>query len=150
MIYSNMPASSGEMKLWAAFGAASFMEALAFYTAKDFPFEYARICHNYAMALMHFSEDGNQEFLNKAYALLEEALCIRTGEQFPNERILSLLGQLEIGWLMPEGGDLLEKVKVMEAKINELQRLATDQKHLEAAYYHHTMLQQLKNSLANA
>jgi len=99
LIYSEIPVVAEEKPMWTAFCASSFKEVLAFYTADRYPYENAMASHNYATALMHFPPAKIHDNLKKASGLFNDALTIRTAEEYPFERALTLINQLELGWL---------------------------------------------------
>jgi hypothetical protein len=128
LIYSEIPVSPEEKPMWTAFCASSFKEVLAFYTKEKYPYEYAMASHNYATALMHFPPAKIHNNLEKASGLFEEALAIRTAKDYPFERALTLLNQLELGWLThnENSSEELRKYKEMKAKAEEIKSLVDD------------------------
>lgn len=147
LIYSEIPVSPEEKPMWIAFCASSFKEVLAFYTKEEHPYEYAMACHNYATALMHFPPAKIHNNLDKAAGLFAEALAIRTATAHPFERALTLLNQLELGWLA-HNADQGEELKNYTAMVNaaqEIKSLVKDQALLEQANEHLINLQRVKN-----
>ena len=67
------------------------------------------VCHNYATALMNFPEAKIHNNLTKAFSFFEEALSVRTAKEFPFERALTLLNQLELYWLLHNENEQVEK-----------------------------------------
>ena len=90
LIYSEIPVSSEEKPIWTAFCASSFKEVLGFFTKEQYPYEYAMASHNYATALMNFPEAKLHNNLDKAFGLFEDALTVRTINEYPFERALTL------------------------------------------------------------
>ncbi len=109
LIYSEIPVSSEEKPIWTAFCASSFKEVLAYYSRETYPYEYAMVCHNYATALMNFPEAKIHNNLTKAFSFFEEALSVRTAKEYPFERALTLLNQLELYWLLHNENEQVEK-----------------------------------------
>ncbi|PCI09770.1 MAG: hypothetical protein COB73_04750 [Flavobacteriaceae bacterium] len=128
LIYSEIKVSDQEKPIWTAFCASSFKEALGFYNKDEFPYQYAMVSHNYATALMGFPEAKLHSNLDKAFAMFEEALTIRSVSDYPFERALSLLNQLELYWLIHNetNEDELKSYDEMFGKVNEIKTLVTD------------------------
>ncbi|WP_435624269.1 hypothetical protein [Flagellimonas sp.] len=135
LIYSEIPAPPDEKPMWTAFCASAFKEALEFYTKETHPYEHAMVCHNYATALMDFPPAKLHNNHEKAYSLFEKALEIRTTEKYPTERALTLLNQLELGWLMhnEDGKQEEERLQSMREKAEEVTFLVTDENLLNRA-----------------
>ncbi len=146
LIYSEIPAPPDEKPMWTAFCASAFKEALEFYTKKSHPYEYAMVCHNYATALMDFPPAKLHNNHEKAYGLFENALEIRTAEKYPTERALTLLNQLELGWLMhnEDGKQEEERLESMRKKAEEVTSLVTDENLLNRAKEQLEKLERLK------
>ena len=122
--------------------------ALAFYTKDEYPYEYAMVSHNYATALINFPEAKLHNNLEKSFGLFEEALQIRTAEQYPFERASTLINQLELYWLLHnETGHEMKRLEEMNAKLNEIKTLVNDADMLEKVAFHETKLQSLKTLL---
>ncbi|MFK7814613.1 MAG: hypothetical protein AB8B59_19110 [Maribacter sp.] len=128
LIYSEIPVGSEEKAMWTAFCASSFKEVLAFYTKEQYPYEHAMASHNYATALMDFPPAKIHDNLKKAAGLFNEALEIRTAETYPFERALTLMNQLELGWLTHNEDSLgeLKKYEEMKSKAEEVKTLVND------------------------
>jgi len=144
LIYSEIPVSSEEKAIWTAFCASSFKEVLAFYSKEKYPYEFAMASHNYATALMNFPEAKLHNNLDKAFALFEDALSVRTETEYPFERALTLLNQLELYWLMHNEDEKAEKEKYhqMLEKASSIKNIVDDEQITEQANQH---LNQLKN-----
>ena len=149
LIYSEIPVSAEEKPMWTAFCASSFKEALAFYSKDEYPYENAMISHNYATALINFPEAKLHNNLDKAFGLFENALKIRTAEQYPFERASTLINQLELYWLLHNetDDDEAQRLHEMRHKINEVKMLVEDPGMLEKVAFHETKLQSLKTVL---
>jgi len=146
LIYSEIPVSNEEKAIWTAFCASSFKNAIDFYTKDEFPYEHAMVCHNYATALLGFPEAKLHNNLSKAEKLFDTALEIRTANQFPFERTLTLLNQLSLYWLS-HNNDLTsewEKYGVMVNKAQEILMLTEDKSIKEKAEEHIRQLEALK------
>ena len=146
LIYSEIPAPPDEKPMWTAFCASAFKEALEFYTKESHPYEYAMVCHNYATALMDFPPAKLHNNHEKAYGLFENALEIRTVEKYPTERALTLLNQLELGWLMHNEDEKQEEERLesMRKKAEEVASLVTDENLLDRAKEQLEKLDRLK------
>ncbi len=149
LIYSEIPVVSEEKPIWTAFCASSFKEALQFYTKENYPYEYAMASHNYATALMNFPKAKMHNNLDKAAQLFEEALTVRTVEKYPFERALTLLNQLELGWLThnEDSSEERKKYEQMHKIIKEIKTLVTDKNLIRQANNHLEQLEQLKTVL---
>ncbi|MCI2228249.1 hypothetical protein MC378_03650 [Polaribacter sp. MSW13] len=145
LIYSEIQVSEKEKAIWTAFCASSFKEALEFYNKEQFPYENAMISHNYATALMGFPEAKLHNNLKKAFDLFEQALNIRTSKEYPFERALTLLNQLELYWLIHNETekDEVKNYEIMLQKANEVIKLVTDNELIEKANNHKKELKKL-------
>ena len=149
LIYSEIQVSEKEKPIWTAFCASSFKDALKFYTKEQFPYQYAMVAHNYATALIGFPEAKLHNNLDKAFALFEEALEIRTADTYPFERALTLLNQLELYWLVHNEDTETETKKYNEmiAKANEVGQLVSDSDLVGKSEEHLKELTKLKKIL---
>lgn len=147
LIYSEIPVGADEKPMWTAFCASSFKEVLEFYTVDKFPYEHAMASHNYATALMHFPPAKIHNNLEKASALFEDALTVRTAENYPFERALTLMNQLELGWLThnQDSSEAFRKYEAMKAKAEEIKTLVTDAGLLKQADIHLQELEKIKS-----
>ena len=146
LIYSEIPVSAEEKPMWTAFCASSFKEVLAFYTKEKYPYEYAMASHNYATALMDFPPAKIHDNLKKASGLFQEALEVRTATTYPFERALTLLNQLELGWLT-HNEDIEEehrKYQEMKSKASEIKTLVQDANLIARANGHLKELEKVK------
>ncbi len=146
LIYSEIKVSENEKPIWTAFCASSFKDALKFYSQEHYPYEFAMISHNYATALMGFPEAKLHNNLDKAMGMFNEALLIRTIEQYPFERALTLLNQLELFWLIHNEDKEEEHNTFNEMldKANQIKELVSDVDLIEKAKTHITALAKLK------
>ncbi|MEM8507265.1 MAG: hypothetical protein AAF717_05515 [Bacteroidota bacterium] len=146
LIYSEIPVAPDEKPIWTAFCASAFKEALAYYTKEAHPYQYGMCCHNYATALIGFPEAKLHNNLEKAAYFFEEALLVRTAEEYPIERALTLLNQLEMEWLLhnddPEAER--ERLALMEEHIGEIKQLVKDKGLLLQLELHENRLEKLK------
>lgn len=147
LIYSEIPVGTEEKPMWAAFCASSFKEVLAFYTKDQHPYEYAMASHNYATALMHFPPAKIHNNLEKATILFNDALEIRTVNEYPFERALTLLNQLELGWLThnEDSAHELKKYDEMKSKAEEIKMLITDENLIVQVENHLKELKKVKS-----
>jgi hypothetical protein len=145
LIYSEIQVSEMEKAIWTAFCASSFKDALGFYTKEQFPYQNAMISHNYATALMGFPEAKLHNNLEKASGLFEEALITRTAKDYPFERALTLLNQLELYWLIHNETekDEAKHFEMMLKKANEVSILVSDKDLIEKANVHIEELKKL-------
>ena len=120
VLYAEMPEENQKRALWAAVSATSFKEALQFYSADNFPWDYAMVCHNYATALMKYPDAVRSDNVAKAIGLFEEALKIRT-EDAPHERCVSLLNYLEASWEAENVNDVIEKARIQDMRDKALE-----------------------------
>ncbi|MGB6035937.1 MAG: hypothetical protein WBG42_06690 [Cryomorphaceae bacterium] len=146
LIYSEIPVGTEEKPMWTAFCASSFKEVLAYYTKEKYPYEHAMASHNYATALMDFPPAKIHDNLAKATELFETALEVRTADAYPFERALTLLNQLELGWLThnENQADELKKHGEMMSKAEEVKTLVTDPALLEKADEHLEKLEKVR------
>lgn len=146
LIYSEIPVAAEEKPIWTAFCASSFKEALAFYTKEIYPYEYAMANHNYATALMHFPPAKLHNNLEKAAGLFNEALTVRTSSDYPFERALTLLNQLELFWLTNNKDSIeeLKKFEEMKSKAEEIKTLVGDTDLISKANGHLNELENVK------
>ena len=147
LIYSEIPVASDEKPMWTAFCASSFKEVLAFYKKDKHPYENAMASHNYATALMYFPPAKIHDNLKKASGLFEDALEVRTAEGYPFERALTLMNQLELGWLThnENSSEELKKYKNMKAKAEEVKTLITDDGLIKQVEKHLQELEKVKS-----
>ncbi len=148
-IYAELPDENKKRSIWAALSAASFNEALEYYTRVDFPYEYGMICTNFANAYTKYPTTTRIDNYEKALALYEEALFVRPAIRYPVERAITLLNFLEASWHVanPEGFNT-ERYNDMIAKANEIKKLTTDKSLIAESERHLELLQELgKNEL---
>tara|TARA_R110002051_G_scaffold313263_3_gene389214 strand:- start:10411 stop:11892 length:1482 start_codon:yes stop_codon:yes gene_type:complete len=147
LIYSEIPVGAEEKPMWTAFCASSFKEVLAFYTKEQYPYENAMASHNYATALMHFPPAKLHDNLKKSAGLFNDALDTRTATAYPFERALTLLNQLELGWLThnEDSADELKKYKDMKSKAEEVKTLVKDVELISKADEHLKELEKVKS-----
>ncbi|MGB1444822.1 MAG: hypothetical protein ACPG7X_03320 [Flavobacteriaceae bacterium] len=145
LIYSEIQVAENEKPIWSAFSAAAFKEALAIYKGDKQSYQYASIAHNYATALMGFPEAKLHDNMSHAFSLFEEALEIRNAIDYPVERALTLLNQLELLWIMNNENQIEEhkNLKLMFDKATEVIRLVNDQELLERAKAHLNALEEI-------
>tara|TARA_R110002074_G_scaffold197610_17_gene365064 strand:- start:4475 stop:5956 length:1482 start_codon:yes stop_codon:yes gene_type:complete len=147
LIYSEIPVDAEEKAMWTAFCASSFKEVLSFYTKDKYPYENAMASHNYATALMDFPPAKIHDNLKKAAGLFNDALEVRTAHEYPFERALTLLNQLELGWLThnDDSSEELKKYEDMKAKAEEVKILVGDINLISQANDHLKELEKVKN-----
>ena len=135
MIYAEIPDEQKKKGIWAAVSSSAFQEALEIYTKGTHPYEYAAVCNHYGNALTTYPEAKLSDNMEKAIFYYQEALDIRTPEQYPTERALTLLNYLEAQWYlgMPEDKFDEQRFQDMLQKAEEIKRLTQDQRILEEA-----------------
>jgi hypothetical protein len=133
--------------MWTAFCASSFKEVLAFYNKEQYPYEHAMASHNYATALMDFPPAKIHDNLKKAARLFNEALDIRTADAYPFERALTLMNQLELGWLTNNEGssEELKKYEEMKSKAEEVKTLVNNEGLISQVEDHLKELEKVKS-----
>jgi tetratricopeptide (TPR) repeat protein len=100
VIYAEIPDEVRKKSIWAGVSAASFQQALDYYTKEEHPYEYAMVCNNYASALTKYPEAIHSDNLEKALFYFNEALAIRTAAVWPLERAVTLLNFVETSWFL--------------------------------------------------
>jgi tetratricopeptide (TPR) repeat protein len=98
VIYAEMPDDPKKKSIWAGISAASFQQAMQYYTADKHPYEYARVCANYANALTKYPDAVHTDNMEKALFYYAAALEIRSAAQWPLERAVTLLNYVETCW----------------------------------------------------
>ncbi len=149
VIYAEIPDEVKKKSIWAGVSSASFKLALEHYTKETQPYEYAMVCNNYANALSKYPEAIHSDNLEKALFYYNEALGVRTAEEWPLERAVTLLNFVETSWhLNLEGNtsnhDLFEQ---MLAKAQEAKQLTNDPTILAEAAEQLERLEQLRVAL---
>lgn len=128
VIYAEMQHDPQQEGIWGAVSASSFKEALQYFTKASFPYDYAMIANNYANALMKYPEAKNSDNFEKALFYYNEALAIRKADQFPTERVHTLLNYLEACWRVHNINHHMELLRHrdMTVKAKEVKELTTD------------------------
>lgn len=149
VIYSEIPDEIKVKSVWAAVSVSSFKEALSYFTRETHPYEYARICSSYANALTKYPEAKLTDNYAKALDFYRQALEIRTAEEYPYERTLTILNFLEAAWQVsvPEIEAQQKLFKEMADKVDELFKLVDDRKLLNEAEHHFKLLKQLQMTI---
>ncbi|NQZ75523.1 MAG: hypothetical protein HRT61_05340 [Ekhidna sp.] len=152
VLYAEMPEEQQKRSIWAAVSATSFQEALTFFTKDEYPFEYAAVCHNYATALINYPAAVKTDNIEKALHYFNESLAIRTAEELPRERTVTLLNYLEASWEASNINSMMEKVRLddMRDKSNEVLSLTEEPEMIERAQQHLASIEELDNQLSNA
>ncbi|SFE49598.1 hypothetical protein SAMN04488541_100287 [Thermoflexibacter ruber] len=149
ILYAEMPDEDKKRSVWAALSSSSFKEALAFYTKEAYPYQYATICNNYANAITHYPQMKKGDNYQKALDLYKEALDIRTAQDFPFERALTLINFLEASWLVGNENDTFyqERYEEMLEKAMEIKNLVSDEKLIAEANRHLEDLKRLEKKV---
>jgi tetratricopeptide (TPR) repeat protein len=154
VIYSEMPDDAQKRHIWAALSTSSFKEALDFYTKERYPYDYAMVCTSLGNAFTKFPEGVRTDHYEKAIEYYREALTIRSSEDFPEERALTLLNFLEANWYVSNGtkpeNDWNEaRYEEMLAAVEEIPRLSKNAELVREAEQHSVNLARLKDTVEN-
>ncbi|WP_435357939.1 hypothetical protein [Emticicia sp. SJ17W-69] len=149
VIYSEIPDEIKKKGLWAAVSVSSFNQALNHFTRETHPFEYAMICNSYANALTKYPPSVKGDNYAKALGFYRQALEIRSAEEFPYERALTMLNFLEACWYVNHENELQEQTLFdeMTAKAKEVHQLTTDVNLLADAQRHLNKIQELSKMM---
>ncbi|MFN8357288.1 MAG: hypothetical protein U0Y10_22720 [Spirosomataceae bacterium] len=152
VIYSEIPDEVKKKSVWAAISVSSFKEAFGYFTRETNPYEYARLCNSYANALTKYPEAKLTDNYAKALDFYREALQIRTADEYPYERTLTLLNFLESAWLMSLTDETQQQALFEEMTLNaeEILTLVEDPKLCKEAEEHLQRLAVLKEKLSIA
>jgi tetratricopeptide (TPR) repeat protein len=150
VIYAEIPDEVLKKSIWAGISAASFQEALNYYTKEARPYEYAMVCNNYASALTKYPDAIHSDNFEKALFYFNEALEIRTARDWPLERAVTLLNFVETSWFLNIENNSAPDALFddMVAKVQEVQSLTTDPAILTEAQLQLEKLEQLRVALA--
>lgn len=147
-VYAEIPDEIKKKGVWAAVSVSSFNEALNFYNKVDYPYEFAMICHSFGNAYTKYPAALHSDNFDKALAWYQEALDIRTAEQYPLERVLTLSNYLEASWHVGNKTEFdEERYNDMVAKAHEISSLSTDPAICASAQAHLQQLSQLKKEM---
>ena len=115
LLYSEKPEEKAKTIMMRSMAIQSFKNAINTADAERNHLQYARICHNYASALLKFEHELSRDSLEKAEELIGEALKYRTAEESPLERAYSLLTAIEVLWIKfqrnPEQIKFIQEIK---------------------------------------
>ncbi|AFK03954.1 hypothetical protein Emtol_2819 [Emticicia oligotrophica DSM 17448] len=150
VIYSEIPDEVKKKSLWAAVSVSSFHQALNHFTRETHPFEYAMICNSFANALTKYPPSVKGDNFAKALNYYRKSLEIRSAEEYPYERALTILNFLEACWFVNHEDELQEQLLFdeMTAKAYEISTLTNDTKLLSEAQRHLEKIQELSKLLA--
>lgn len=128
VIYSEIPDEAKKKSLWAAVSVSSFNQALNFFTRETHPYEYAMICNSYGNALTKYPPAVKTDNYAKALSYYRQSLDIRTADEFPTERVLTIMNFLEAAWFVSHQNEAEEKVlfEEMQNLANEIKNLTQD------------------------
>jgi tetratricopeptide (TPR) repeat protein len=145
IVYSEIPDEVKKKSVWAAISVSSFNEALGFFTKNDYPYEFAMICNSFGNAYTKFPEAAKSDNFERALEWYWAALTIRTAEQYPLERVLTLSNYLEASWFAGNKTEYDEdRFNDMEEKAYEILSLTKDEALINQAKQHLEKLKQLK------
>ena len=110
------------------------------------------ICNNYANAFTKFPTAKLTDNFEKALNLYEEALSVRTADDYPTERAITLLNFLEASWKVsnPDDGFNIERFNDMRSKAIEVRMLTSDEHLFEEAARHMEALDSLENQISQS
>jgi len=150
VLYAEMPAEPKHRSIWAGRSAASFDEALSFFTKADYPYEYGMITNNYGNALTKFPAALHSDNFEKALWYYREALSVRTTD-YPRERAATLLNYLEASWRAGNQETPFNEARYTEMwdKAQEVLQLTEETTMVEEARKHLQMLRELYQSAKN-
>lgn len=146
VIYSEIPDEVRKKSIWAAVSISSFNEALSYFTREDNPYEYARVCNNFANALTKYPDAKLSDNYAKALSFYRDALEILTAAIYPGERALTILNFLEAAWLVSQPNEFAEQslFKEMTELAFEVKDLVQDNFLQEQAERHLLRLDELR------
>lgn len=128
IVYASIPDEVKKKSVWAAVSVSSFNEALHYYNKVDFPYEFAMICHSFGNAYTKFPQALNSDNFEKALAWYREALDVRTANEYPFERVLTLCNYLEASWFVGNEREFDEdRYEEMKQVANEILELTNDE-----------------------
>ncbi|SOD93090.1 tetratricopeptide repeat protein [Spirosoma fluviale] len=138
VIFAEIPDEVKKKSIWAAVSSSSFQQALAYFTREEFPYEYATICNHYANALTKYPQAAKSDNYAKAIGYYRDALRVRTAEDYPYERALTILNYLEAGWYVGEDDPENQRALYndMVKKASEVRFLVTDEALINDAEQH--------------
>jgi tetratricopeptide (TPR) repeat protein len=132
IIYAEIPEEIKKKSVWAAVSVSSFTEAMQYFTKADYPYEYASICHSQGNAFTKYPIAIHSDNYEKALAWYNEALEIRTAQNYPLERVLTLCNYLEASWFVGNKEAFDEdRYNDMLKVANEILSLTTDESIIE-------------------
>ena len=146
VIYSEIPDEVRKKSIWAAVSISSFNEALSYFTRENNPYEYARVCNNFANALTKYPDARLSDNYAKALSFYRDALEIRTAASYPDERALTILNFLEAAWFVSQPNGLAEQslFQEMAEMAVEIENLVQDEFLHEQANRHLLRLEELR------
>jgi tetratricopeptide (TPR) repeat protein len=128
VIYSEIPDEVQKKSLWAAISVSSFNQALQYFRPTTHPYEYAMVCNSYGNALTKYPPSVKTDNYAKALSYYRQSLEIRNAEEYPTERVLTIMNFLEAAWLVSHPNEAEEKALFdeMVSLANEIKQLTTD------------------------
>ncbi len=145
IIYAEIPDEVKKKSVWAAVSVAAFNEALNYFNKVEHPYTFAMICHSQGNAYTKYPAALHSDNYDKALAWYREALDIRTPQQYPLERTLTLANYLMAAWHVGHDNGFSEThYRDMREKAEELLQLSADAALKEEARQHLEKLAELK------
>lgn len=148
VIYAELPDENKKRSIWAALSVTSFSEAFEYYNKAGYPYQYSKICNDYGNAFSKFPSGAKSDNFEKALSYYQEALTIRTKEEYPTERALTLLNFLDASWRVGNPDEEFNEKRFFDmlAKANEIKELTIDEQLLAEADKHLQLLEELKTT----
>lgn len=149
VIYSEIPCEPEKKGIWAAFSVSAFQEALEIFKKERFPYDYASVCNSFANALILYPEAKKTDNIEKAFYNYREALEIRTAENYPMERVLTLLNYIECCWHANASEKHHNAIRLQDmiSKANQVLRLNDSPDIVNQANEHLARIEDLKTIL---
>lgn len=150
VIYSEIPDEAKKKGLWAAISVSSFNQALNYFTRETHPYEFAMICNSFGNALIKFPQAVKTDNHLKAINFYRQALEIRTADDFPTERALTIMNFLEAAWFVSHQNEDQEKSLFLEMQnlANEIKNLTSEHSLIIEADRHLERISELKMHFA--
>lgn len=147
IVYSEIPDEVKKKGVWAAVSVSAFQEALSFYNKIEYPYQFGTICNDFGNAYTRYPASLHTDNFDKALAWYREALDVQQGDQYPLERVLTLMNYLDASWYAANQSDFDEnRYADMVQRASEVLQLSTDSSVKEAALRHLRQLEELRQS----
>ncbi|MCD8538761.1 MAG: hypothetical protein LRY55_02620, partial [Leadbetterella sp.] len=149
IIYSEIPDEVKKKALWAGISVSSFNQALEIFTPGQYPYQYAVVCNSYGNALNKFPDSAINDNHAKALEWYRKALDIRSPQEYPLERALTILNFLEGAWLVSHENETTQHAlfEEMMQLAREVEKLTGEPDLTGQAADHLLRLEELKSQL---